>query len=326
MLMIKPASARPFPFSSGWFFNCTSAMIEKINPRSGAKNEKINPSIAQIFVFASLPSAMPLFGTKLYLKFSERNFLKMHFLGRVMSLIEFIQIEKSFKNQKVIKGVNLLLNEKDFFGLLGKSGSGKTTLMKLLIGFYRVDNGRILYHHEDVTNNPEKIRRVVGFCTQDNSFYSELTVEENLLYYGRLYGISTPQLKMRISKVLEQVSLSEHAKKLSKSLSGGMKRRLDLAISLIHDPAILILDEPTTGLDPVVQTSIWNLIHAINRSGKTILVSTHHLEYLEKRCTQVGVLHNGYMVAVASPQQLMKQHGVTTLNDAFSSLVKEVSA
>ena len=172
-----------------------------------------------------------------------------------MSLIEFIQIEKSFKNQKVIKGVNLLLNEKDFFGLLGKSGSGKTTLMRLLIGFYRVDNGRILYRHEDVTRNPEKIRRAVGFCTQDNSFYPELTVEENLLYYGRLYGISTPLLKMRISKVLEQVSLSEHAKKLSKSLSGGMKRRLDLAISLIHDPVIFGRSRDVGVLDHVANIS-----------------------------------------------------------------------
>lgn len=241
-----------------------------------------------------------------------------------MPLIEFIQIEKKFKQQQVIRGVDLILKERDFFGLLGKSGAGKTTLLRLLIGFYPLDNGKIMYQHQEVTTKTHLIRKAVGYCTQDNSFYPDLTVEENMHYYGKLYSIPRKILSERVSHLLHSVSLFEHRKKLAGALSGGMKRRLDLAIALVHDPDFLILDEPTTGLDPLVQTAIWDLISHINKLGKTILVSTHHLEYIEQRCNKVGILHNGYMVAMDSPTALMSQYHTSSLNDVFREVIHGV--
>ena len=208
-------------------------------------------------------------------------------------IIEFIDIEKSFKKNKVLENLNLSINKGDLIGLIGKSGEGKTTLLRVLIGFYKINNGKIIFKDKDITKKTQLIRDGVGFCTQENSFYPELTIEENLFYYGRLYKIKRKTLKHQVNKLLDLVNLTDHKKTVSNKISGGMKRRLDFAISLIHDPEILILDEPTTGLDPMMRKSIWDLIEKIHKEGKTVIVSSHLLDFIEDKCNKIGMLSKG---------------------------------
>ncbi|NJL44316.1 MAG: ABC transporter ATP-binding protein [Nitrosarchaeum sp.] len=169
-------------------------------------------------------------------------------------LLTIKDLNQRLGKREVLKHVNLVLNQGELLGLVGKSGSGKTTLLRCIMGFYEHQRGQMLLNGEDVSSNPIKLKRIVGFTTQENSFYAQLTVEENLRYFGNLYKLGRKQLDKRIDTVLHLVSLSETRRMLGRSLSGGMKRRLDFAISLLHDPEILILDEPDTGLDPQLRT------------------------------------------------------------------------
>ncbi|MBT4540046.1 ABC transporter ATP-binding protein [Candidatus Woesearchaeota archaeon] len=238
-------------------------------------------------------------------------------------LIEFVNIDKAFKTHKILDNLNLSINQGDLIGLIGKSGEGKTTLLRVLIGFYKIDSGSIIFKDKDITKKTSLIRDVVGFCTQDNSFYPELSIEENLFYYGRLYKIKRRKLKQTISKLLDLVDLTNHKKKLAGRISGGMKRRLDFAISLVHEPEILILDEPTTGLDPIIRKSIWDLIDKINKDGTTIIVSSHLLDFIQEKCNKIGILNKGD-VQIYTMQTLKKRYPkAKNLNYMFEMAVKQ---
>ncbi|MBT4823901.1 ABC transporter ATP-binding protein [Candidatus Woesearchaeota archaeon] len=238
-------------------------------------------------------------------------------------IIEFVNIDKAFSTNKILDNLNLSINKGDLIGLIGKSGEGKTTLLRVLIGFFKIDAGQILFNDQDITKKTSLIRDVVGFCTQENSFYPELTIEENLWYYGRLYKMSRRLLKKRSSHLLDLTGLEAHKKRLAGRISGGMKRRLDFAISLIHDPEILILDEPTTGLDPIIRKSIWDLIEKINKEGKTIIVSSHLLDFIEEKCKKIAFLSKG-KVHVTTMQGLKKKYPKEkSLNYMFVKMIKQ---
>ncbi|MFH1440410.1 MAG: ABC transporter ATP-binding protein [Candidatus Woesearchaeota archaeon] len=235
-------------------------------------------------------------------------------------IIEFVDIEKNFKNNKVLDNLNLSINKGELIGLIGKSGEGKTTLLRVLIGFYKIDNGRIIFKDKDITKKTEMIRDGVGFCTQDNSFYPELTIEENLFYYGRLYKIKRKTLIHQVNRLLDLVGLEEHKKTLSNSISGGMKRRLDFAISMIHEPEILILDEPTAGLDPIMRKTLWDLIEKINKEGKTVIVSSHLLDFIEEKCNKIGILSKGKVHLFTMANLKKKYPKLKNLNYIFERI------
>lgn len=238
-------------------------------------------------------------------------------------LISFQGIDKGFGPISVLRNLNMEIKEKEIYGFIGKSGSGKTTLLRVLIGYYSIDSGKIIYKGRDVTKRSAVIRKVVGFCTQENSFYPELTVKENLRYYGRMYDLSSRKLKEQVNHLLDLTDLKAAKNILAKRVSGGMKRRLDFAISLIHDPEILILDEPTTGLDPIIRKNIWNLIEKIKQDGKTIIVTSHLLDYIEKHCDRVGILNNGRIMKAESPAKLSKKHkSAKNFTEVFEEIVK----
>ena len=238
-------------------------------------------------------------------------------------LIKYIDINKSFKGYKVLDNLNLTVNKGDLIGLIGKSGEGKTTLLRVMIGFYKVDSGKILFNGEDITKKSYKIKNVIGFCTQENSFYPELTIEENMYYYGRLYNIKRNILKPRITELLDLVDLSRNKKKHAGSISGGMKRRLDFAISLLPNPDILIFDEPTTGLDPIIKKSVWDLIQKINKEGKTIIVSSHSLDFIQEKCPKICILSKGKVHLFTIEALLKKYPKAKNLNNIFVKMINE---
>lgn len=230
------------------------------------------------------------------------------------NILKLSNISKSFNGNKVLDNLNLEINEGEIFGIIGVSGSGKTTLLNTMIGFLSPDDGEVLFrlfHLLEYKNAEENFRSVIkqsieakktfGYATQKPSFYPNLSVYENLDYFGSLYGMTQDSIKSNIKTLLALMSLSEWKNILAKNLSGGMQRRLDIACALIHDPKILMLDEPTSDLDPHLSKQIWELIREINRKGTTIVLSSHHLSELELYCTRVGILDQGKFLTVGTP-------------------------
>ena len=207
------------------------------------------------------------------------------------ALIEFKDVVKEFKNNKVLNGLSLDIEKGEVFGIIGKSGCGKSTLLKVLIGVYSIDSGSIVFDGRDVTNKANKLKRFVGVTTQENSFYEKLTIYENMAYYANLNKVKAA--RKHIDSILESVGLLKSRNQLAGSISGGMKRRLDFAISLVHDPSLLVLDEPTTGLDPLLVKQFWKVVEKVRSKGKTVIVISHLFSELQESCKRIGILHDG---------------------------------
>lgn len=226
------------------------------------------------------------------------------FSSKKETILEFKDIKKSFGTNDVLKGITFTIKEGELFGLIGRSGAGKTTLLNILIGYYKTDSGNIFYQERDISQSVNEIRKIFGFATQDSCFYEELSLKDNLEYFGKMYGLSKKEITDRTRQLLDLVELSEYENKEAGTLSGGMKRRLDIAISLIHKPKVLILDEPTTGLDPILRKGIWQLVKRINMQGTTIIMSSHLLDEMEYLCTNVAMIKSGKLLIKGTPSQL----------------------
>lgn len=222
-------------------------------------------------------------------------------------LVVFEHVSKSFGNKKILNDISFTLHEREIFGLIGPSGAGKTTILRTLIGFYPADGGTVAYQGKAVTQ-ANSLTWQVGFATQDECFYEDLSCEENMKYFGTLYGIEQKDLDNRITQLLQMVELSHARTSLGKQLSGGMRRRLDVAIALLHSPKVLILDEPTSGLDPVLRKHMLALIERIRDHGISIIITSHLLEELEQVCDNVAIIFNGRFVAQGTPAQITQQY------------------
>lgn len=216
-----------------------------------------------------------------------------------MKLIELKEVSKSFGKAKVLEDVNLSIEVGDVLGVIGKSGSGKTTLLNLIGGFLRPSEGKVL-HSFRVTEKPaslhenlRKIKDKIGFAPQHNSFYPKLTVAENLMHFGQLYGLKRQTIVNNVKNLLAATKLQPHHDKLAQHLSGGMQKRLDISCSLVHKPEILILDEPTDDLDPILQREIMGFLKEVNKQGVTLVIASHNLDLLEKTCNKIAIVHNG---------------------------------
>lgn len=223
-------------------------------------------------------------------------------------LIKIRNLEKSFGKHLVLQNINLEIQPGKIFGVIGESGSGKTTLLRLIIGYYKLTKGEITFDGNNIVKDSEFVKNNFGFATQDNSFYKDLTVEENLRFFGELYGLEKNYLNETIDRILKLVELIDVRKRLARQLSGGMKRRLDLACALIHDPSVLILDEPTEDLDPRLREQLLNLIKNINNHGTTVIFTSHLLEEIEYLCDKVAVLSKGTIIKVGSPNELREAY------------------
>lgn len=222
--------------------------------------------------------------------------------------IRLHDVEKYFGRHHVLHNVSLTISPGKIFGIVGASGSGKTTLLRLISGFYKPTKGTILYDQKNIQQQKKVIEKLFGFATQDNSFYSHLTAEENMKYFGRLYGLKEDRLLNHIDMVLQLVDLDYVRKTLAEKLSGGMKRRLDLACAMIHHPRVLILDEPTEDLDPILRHQLLHLIKRINQTGATVIFTTHLLEEVEFLCDEIAFLHDGKIVAIGTLDDLRRKY------------------
>lgn len=210
-----------------------------------------------------------------------------------MALVSFEEITKKYEGKKIIDALSLEIEEGEIFGLIGRSGCGKTTLLKILLGMLAADSGNIVFDGKKIMSDTEILKRNTGFASQENMLFDELTLKENIVYYGKLYSLRSKEIEKRMESLLDLFELGRARHKLIMNLSGGMKKRANILVSLVHNPKLLVLDEPTVGLDPLLREKIWYYIGQINKLGKTIIVVSHLLEELEKNCTRVGALSDG---------------------------------
>ncbi len=209
----------------------------------------------------------------------------------------------------MLKNINIELREKEFYGLLGPNGAGKTTLLRIIVGIFKPTKGTIIVNGVNILEEPIKAKKNIGYVPQENILSPHLTGMENLLYYAGLQGLPRSIARRRARELLEFFGLSEYAGVKVSKYSGGMMKKLSIAVGLIHDPPLLILDEPTTGLDPASRRDLWNLLLRLNKEGKTIIMATHYTEEADKLCHRVAVMNEGEVIVEGHPPELKKRYG-----------------
>lgn len=229
-------------------------------------------------------------------------------------LIEVKDVSKAFKKQQVLKDINLSINENEIFGLIGPSGAGKTTLIRLMIGAINADKGSIHVMNYKVPNI--KALDFIGYMPQSDALYSDLSGYDNLMFFGGMYHMSIADRKNRIDEVLRLVDLTNDAKKKVINYSGGMKKRLSLAATLLHSPKVLILDEPTVGIDPILRKTIWDEFYKLKEQGKTIIVSTHVMDEAIK-CDRLGLVYNGSILDCDTVETLLGRTKDNSIEELF---------
>ena len=224
---------------------------------------------------------------------------------------DFIRVEnvtKRFGNQTVLNNLTLSIPHEGIFGIMGLSGCGKTTLLNIIIGFWRPESGAVYYNGINIRQHQRIMNQLFGFATQAGSVYPKLTVEENLKYFGRLYNMRRKDIDARISEVLRLVELEDARHMLAEELSTGMYRRLDIACSMVHNPKVLILDEPTGNLDPVLRKKLMALIKRIDDSGTKVIITSHLLGEAEKICDTLAIIHHGKVLEMGTPDELKDKY------------------
>jgi lipooligosaccharide transport system ATP-binding protein len=217
-------------------------------------------------------------------------------------------LKKSYDGRAAVAGISFELNRGECFGLLGPNGAGKTTTLRCCLGLTAPDSGEITLAGEAVPQNARSARVRVGVVPQFDNLDPDFTAAENLLVYGRYFGLSDAHIKSRIPDLLEFAGLAGKENAGLRTLSGGMKRRLTLARALVNDPELLLLDEPTTGLDPQARHLIWERLKRLIADGKTILLTTHFMDEAERLCSHLAIMDEGKIISQGSPRDLIKQH------------------
>jgi ABC-2 type transport system ATP-binding protein len=225
------------------------------------------------------------------------------------TVIQIDGLRHQYGDRTALNGVSFTVNRAEIFGLLGPNGSGKTTMFRILSTLMLPTAGHASILGHDVALDPSGVRRQIGVVFQSRSIDVKLSAEENLIHVGHLYGIVGSVLKKRVAEMLERVSLSDRAKDLAETFSGGMQRRLELAKGLLHRPQVLLLDEPTTGLDPGARIDLWQYLQTLrDQEGVSIIVTTHMMEEAEK-CDRLAILSHGNVVGLGTPAQLKSEIG-----------------
>jgi ABC-2 type transport system ATP-binding protein len=216
-------------------------------------------------------------------------------------------VVKSYGEQRAVQGVCLDVRQGELFGLLGPNGAGKTTIMSILSCLIDPDSGSATLLGRRLSTRDREVRRLIGLVPQELAIYNELSARENLLFFGELYGVKAPELQQRVDATLEAIGLRDRANDRAGAFSGGMKRRLNLGAALIHEPLLLLLDEPTTGVDPQSRNHIFDEVRRLNQAGVTIIYTSHYMEEVESLCTRIGIMDHGKLIACDTLPNLLHQ-------------------
>ena len=239
--------------------------------------------------------------------------------------IEMRALRKVFGPLVAVDGLTLEVRRGEVFGLLGPNGSGKTTTIRMLCGLLTPTSGGATVAGCDVVRQSEAVRRRIGYMSQKYGLYDDLTVLENIRFYGGIYGLAGAQLDRRVQALVEELGLSKRVHQFAGTLSGGWKQRLALARATAHEPPVLFLDEPTAGVDPASRRRFWEIIHTMAARGTTILVTTHYMDEAA-RCDRLAFMSGGHLIALGTPDEVTKQFGAASVEDVFIELQQRAEA
>lgn len=208
----------------------------------------------------------------------------------------------------------------EIFGFLGANGAGKTTTIRMLCGLLLPSSGNAWVHGFDIAKNPEAVKQNIGYMSQKFSLYNDLTVEENITFYGGIYGLEPKRLEQQKNWILDKLNLQDQRKTLTSEIPLGWKQRLALGCAILHNPSIVFLDEPTSGVDPISRRNFWELIYELAEQGTTVFVTTHYMDEAEY-CNRLSIMHQGKIITIDSPNKLKQTYHKTSIEDVFISLV-----
>lgn len=222
-------------------------------------------------------------------------------------MVSIKDVTKKFSTVVALDNISLDIQRQEFFGLLGPNGAGKTTLMNLIVGYLNADGGVITIDGDAVSQDSLEIRKQIGFVPQSLALYDEMNALENLEMFGRLFGVPEKILHQRILDQLNAVELYDRRKDKVKNFSGGMKRRLNIIASMLHDPKVLLCDEPTVGVDPQSRNAIFDFLTGLNKQGKTVMYTTHYMEEAERLCSRIAIIDHGKIIALGTTDELLEK-------------------
>ena len=237
------------------------------------------------------------------------------------NVIEVENLSKLFGDFVAVNQISFQVKAGEIFGFLGANGAGKTTAIKMLIGISSPTSGKAKVAGFDVYKEAESIKKSIGYMSQKFALYDDLTVKENIEFFGGIYGLSKKQIDLKRVKLVEELGLTEVTNNLVASLPLGWKQKLAFSVSLLHDPKIVFLDEPTGGVDPVTRRQFWEMIYKAAHNGTTIFVTTHYMDEAEY-CDRVSIMVNGKIEALDTPKNLKEHYKVDAMNDVFLKLAR----
>ena len=227
------------------------------------------------------------------------------------NILEVQNLVKKYGDFTAVKGISFDIRDGEIFSLLGPNGAGKTTTISMLSTLYAPTSGDATIAGHSISKEPMAVRNAIGVVPQDLALYEDLTAKENLTFWGQMYGLSGKSLNNRVDEVLEQIGLTDKAKDRVKTYSGGMKRRVNIGVGLLHKPRLLFMDEPTVGIDPQSRRAILDTVKDLNKQGMTVLYTTHYMEEAEELSNRVGIIDHGELIAIGTQKELTKQVGET---------------
>lgn len=238
-------------------------------------------------------------------------------------MIEVLNVVKKYNGLKALDNITFSIKRGEIFGLLGPNGAGKTTTLRVMSTLIKPDSGEVIVNGINLKNNNHSIQGLLGVCPQEIALYLELTVWDNLLFFGMMGGLHRKKAKDRAEELIKEMALEEKAREKVSLLSGGMKRRLNIAVSIIHKPKVLFMDEPTVGVDPRTRSSIFSLLRRFKNNGMTIIYTTHYMDEADRLCDRVAVMDRGRIIALDTPGSLKKSVdplGEISLEDVYLKL------
>ncbi|MEC1291149.1 ABC transporter ATP-binding protein [Bacillus mojavensis] len=228
-------------------------------------------------------------------------------------MLQAENIKKAYGKKTIVKGISFSLKKGESFGLLGPNGAGKSTTISMISGLVPLDGGEITVGGYVIGKDTNKAKQTIGIVPQEIALYPTLTAQENLVFWGKMYGLTHGEAKKRSAEVLEYVGLTERAKEKIETFSGGMKRRINIGAALMHKPELLIMDEPTVGIDPQSRNHILETVKQLNETGMTVIYTSHYMEEVEYLCDRIGIIDQGEMIAIGTKTDLCSRLGGDTI-------------